>query len=148
MIFHPENVSLGDGVYVGHNAILKGYHRNRLDVGEGTWIGQMCFFHSAGGIRIGRHVGIGPGVQILTSAHDLAGTGPILHRPLRFSPVVIDDGADIGVGAILLPGVTIGAEAQIGAGAVVTRDVPPGSVVGGVPARPLRRPSRRGRGNR
>lgn len=139
MIFHPENVELGENVYVGHRAILKGYHRNRMEIGDGTWIGQQCFFHSAGGIRIGRNVGIGPSVRILTSTHAEAGREtPILHSPIDFAEVVIEDDADIGVGATLLPGVTIGRGAQVGAGAVVADDVPPYAVVAGVPAKLLR----------
>jgi acetyltransferase-like isoleucine patch superfamily enzyme len=137
LVFHPENVELGDDVYVGHYAILKGYYRNRLRVGARSWIGQQCFFHAAGGIDIGVRVGIGPGVKILTSTHELPADPavPIMDGPLQVAPVVVADGADVGVGAILLPGVTVGRGAQIGAGAVVTRDVPPGAIVAGVPAR-------------
>lgn len=139
LVFHPENVSLGRGVYVGHQTMLKGYHRGALEVGDGTWIGQRCFLHAAGGIRIGRNVGIGPEVKILTSVHEESGRAlPILHAPLRFAPVVVEDDADLGVGAILLPGVTVGRGAQIGAGAVVTRDVPAYAVAAGNPARVLR----------
>jgi acetyltransferase-like isoleucine patch superfamily enzyme len=54
---------------------------------------------------------------------------------LAFAPVVLDDGCDIGVGAVILPGVTIGRGAQIGAGSVVVHDVPAGAVAAGVPAR-------------
>jgi len=146
LIFHPEHVFLGEDVYVGHQAILKGYYKNELRVGRGTWIGQGVFFHAAGGIAIGEHVGIGPRVMILTSAHRLDGAAgavepqlPILHRPLDFAPVRLEDGCDIGVGAILLPGITVGKFAQVGAGAVVTRDVAPGAIVAGNPARELRR---------
>jgi acetyltransferase-like isoleucine patch superfamily enzyme len=141
LVFHPEHVSLGDEVYVGHQAILKGYFKNRLEVGARTWIGQQVFMHAAGGIRIGVRVGIGPGVKILTSTHELPDSPdvPVMDGALRFAPVVIEDGADVGVGAIVLPGVTIGRGAQVGAGAVVTADVAPGAVVAGVPARELRR---------
>ena len=143
LVFHPEHVFLGAGVYVGHQTILKGYHRNALHIGDGTWIGQQCFFHAAGGITLGRNVGIGPGVRILTSSHREAGRAiPILHAPLDFAPVTIADDADVGVGAIVMPGVSIGRGAQVGAGAVVTADVPDYAVVVGVPARTLRmRPS-------
>jgi acetyltransferase-like isoleucine patch superfamily enzyme len=55
--------------------------------------------------------------------------------PLRFAPIVLGDGCDLGVGAIVLPGVTVGRGAQIGAGAVVTHDVPDGAICAGVPAR-------------
>lgn len=139
LIFHPENVELGENVYVGHGTILKGYHRNRMVIGDRTFIGQGCFFHSAGGLRIGRSVGIGPHVRILTSSHEEAGRDlPILDAPIRFAEVVIEDDADVGIGAIILPGVTIGRGAQIGAGAVVTRDVPAYAVAYGNPAKVAR----------
>lgn len=139
LVFHPENVFLGEDVYVGHHAILKGYYKNALRVGRGTWIGQGAFLHAGGGIDIGEVVGIGPKVSILTSAHELPDPGvPIMQGPLRFAPVRLEDGCDIGVGAVILPGVTVGAYAQVGAGAVVTRDVPPRAVVAGNPARLLR----------
>lgn len=137
LIFHPENVELGAGVYVGHYAILKGYHRNKLCIGDGSWIGQQAFLHAAGALTLGRRVGVGPGVKILTSSHGLPADPrvPVMDGPLVFAPVVLEDGCDIGVGAVILPGVRIGAGAQVGAGAVVTRDVPAGAIVAGVPAR-------------
>lgn len=140
LIFHPENIEIGDGVYVGHNTILKGYYEQKMEIGRGTWIGQQCFFHSAGGLRIGRNVGIGPAVKIITSYHDGSDKEKaIIHTPLVFEPVVIEDDADIGTGAVILPGVTVGRGAQVGAGAVVSHDVEPYTVVGGVPARTIRR---------
>ncbi len=140
LIFHPENVELGDNVYVGHNAILKGYYREKLKIGKGSWIGQQVFIHSGGGVEIGENVGIGPGVKIITSRHELKddSSTPILHAPIEFAPVRIEDGADIGIGAIILPGVTVGALAQVAAGAVVNKDVPTRSIVAGVPAKLIR----------
>ena len=139
LVFHPENIELGSNVYVGHNTILKGYHKNKLVIGDETWIGQQCFFHSAGGIDIGAHVGIGPGVRIITSKHEEAGRNtPIVDAPITFAPVHIADDVDIGVSAVILPGVRIGRGAQVGAGAVVATDVPPYTVVAGVPARVLK----------
>jgi acetyltransferase-like isoleucine patch superfamily enzyme len=140
LVFHPENVEIDDDVYVGHQAILKGYHRGRMRIGARSWIGQQCFLHAAGDLTIGVRVGLGPGVKILTSTHELpeGATTPIMDGPLRFAPVVLGDGCDVGVGAIILPGVTVGRGAQIGAGAVVTEDVPDGAIAAGVPARILR----------
>jgi acetyltransferase-like isoleucine patch superfamily enzyme len=137
LVFHPEHVEIGDDVYVGHQAILKGYFKNRLVIGARSWIGQQCFLHAAGGITIGERVGIGPGAKILTSTHVLPEDAdvPIMDGALEFAAVVVGDGADIGVGAILMPGVTVGKGAQIGAGAVVTKDVPAGAIAAGVPAR-------------
>jgi acetyltransferase-like isoleucine patch superfamily enzyme len=141
LVFHPEHVEIGDEVYVGHYAILKGYYRNRLVVGARSWIGQQCFLHAAGGITLGERVGVGPGAKILTSTHELPSDPalPIMDGALVFAPVAIEDGADIGVGAILMPGVTVGRGAQIGAGAVVTHDVPAGAIAAGVPARVIGR---------
>lgn len=139
LVFHPEHVEIGDDVYVGHQAILKAYHLNRLVIGSRCWIGQQVFMHAAGGITIGERVGIGPGVRLLTSTHALPTdpTAPIMDGALELAPIVLEDGCDLGVSAVILPGVTIGRGAQVGAGAVVTRDVPAGSIVAGVPARPI-----------
>jgi len=139
LVFHPERIHLGRNVYVGHYAILKGYHDREMWIGDETWIGQQCFLHSAGGLRIGARVGIGPGVKILTSAHAEAGRAiAILDSPIERAEVTIEDDADLGTGSIVLPGVRIGKGAQIGAGAVVTQDVPSYAVAAGVPARVLR----------
>lgn len=139
LVFHPENISLGTNVYIGHTTILKGYHKNEMTIGDNTWIGQGCFFHSAGGIVIGQNVGIGPHVKIITSFHKEEGIeASILFSGIEFAPVVIEEDCDIGIGAIILPGVRIGRGSQIGAGAVVTKDVAPYSVSAGVPARVLR----------
>jgi acetyltransferase-like isoleucine patch superfamily enzyme len=135
LVFYPENIRLGTNVYVGHYAILKGYYRNTMTIGDETWIGQQCFFHSAGGLRIGNRVGIGPGVKIITSRHKEMGRDiPIISAPIELAPVVIEDDADIGTGSVLLPGVTIGRGAIIAAGAVVTRDIPAYAIAAGVPA--------------
>jgi acetyltransferase-like isoleucine patch superfamily enzyme len=140
LVFHPENVEIGRDVYVGHHAILKGYYRNRMRIGDGTWIGQLAFLHAAGGLTIGARVGIGPGVKIITSRHELPRDRslPIMDGALELAPVELEDGCDVGVGAIVLPGVRIGRGAQIGAGAVVTHDVPAGAIAAGVPARVTR----------
>ncbi len=139
LVFHPENIVIGDGVYVGHQTILKGYFENRMTIGRGTWIGQQAFLHSAGGLVVGENVGIGPGVKIITSFHAEQGRAvPILNSRVEFAPVEIEDDVDLGIGAIVLPGVTIARGAQVGAGAVVTKDVPAYAVVVGVPARILR----------
>ncbi|MDZ4844373.1 MAG: acyltransferase [Chitinophagales bacterium] len=139
LVFHPETIEIENNVYVGHQTILKGYYKSSMFIGENTWIGQQCFFHSAGGIRIGKSVGIGPKVSILTSQHKPESLEtPVLFSPLEFQEVVIGDGADIGIGVILLPGVRIGKGTIIGAGAVVNTDVPANEVWAGVPAKKIR----------
>ena len=136
LVFHPENIDIEDNVYIGHNTILKGYYNSSFIIQQGTWIGQNCFLHSAGGLFIGKSVGIGPSVIILTSSHlNEEMDQPVLHNPLKFDPVRILDGADIGVGSIILPGITIGSGAIIGAGSVVTKDVADYQIVAGNPAK-------------
>lgn len=138
-VFHPETIEIGDNVYIGHDSFLKGYFRGKMIIGEHTWIGQSCFLHSAGNITIGKAVGMGPYVKILTSVHrEVERSKPIIANDLDFGEVVIHDGCDIGIGAIILPGITVGEGAIVGAGAVVTKDVPDYSVVAGNPAHILR----------
>jgi acetyltransferase-like isoleucine patch superfamily enzyme len=135
-LFFPENIEIGDDVYIGHDTILKAYFDKHLKIGSGTWIGPQCFIYASGGITIGKNVGIGPGVKIMSSAHVAKSKpGPILHRPIAHAPVILDDGCDIGAGSVILMGVHIGKEVQIGAGAVVTMDIPDGATAAGVPAR-------------
>ena len=139
LIFHPENLYIGDNVYIGHQSILKGYYKNTFKIGDGTWIGQQCFLHSGGGIEIGENVGVGPGVKILTSQHQLDDpVMPIMHQKILFSSVKIGKGSDIGSNATILPGITLGEFCQVGAGAVVTKSFPGRSIIAGVPANLLR----------
>lgn len=139
LIFHPENISVGNDVYVGHQTILKGYYRGSFIIGDGTWIGQQCFIHSAGSVEIGRNVGIGPAVKIITSSHlDGDSDKPFIANELEFKKVIIGDNSDIGTGSVILPGVNIGIGAIVGAGSVVTKDVPEFAVVAGSPAKILR----------
>src|ERR1041384_7426507 len=68
-VFHPESIELGDNVYVGHNTMLQGYYKNRMIIGDNTFIGPNCWFHSAGNIVIGKNVGIAAYSKIITSVH-------------------------------------------------------------------------------
>ncbi len=140
LVFHAGNIEIGSGVYVGHHAILKGYHKNRMVIGDGCWIGDQCYLHSAGGIMIGRNVGIGPGVKILTSYHAEEGIEKaIIESRIELELVEIGDDSNIGTGVIVMPGVTVGRGVQVGAGAVITHDLPDYTVAVGVPARVLRK---------
>lgn len=140
LVFHHENIAIGDNVYIGHNAILKGYYKNSMSIGDNTWIGQGCFLHSGGGLSIGKFVGIGPFVKILTHYHkEESIEKPILLCEQIGQQVKIADNCDIGIGSIILPGVRIGEGSIIGAGSVVTKNVEPFTVVVGNPARFLRK---------
>jgi acetyltransferase-like isoleucine patch superfamily enzyme len=139
LIFRPESVYLGDHVYVGHLAILKAYPEGLLVIGDGCWLGEQTYINSAGAVTLGRDVGVGVGVKIISSVHLEEGRQvPILHSGLRLAPVVIGDYCDLGVGAIILPGVTLGRGVQVGAGAVVSHDLADYAVAAGVPARVIR----------
>src|SRR3974390_813353 len=69
LAFHPENISIGSNVYIGHYTILSGYYKNEMQIGSDVWIGQHCFLHSAGGLVIEDGVGIGPCVKITSARH-------------------------------------------------------------------------------
>jgi acetyltransferase-like isoleucine patch superfamily enzyme len=138
MVKHIETFEIGDGVFIGDQAIIQGRYDGRCVIGSHVWLGPQCFL-DARDLVIEEYVGWGPGAKVLGSQH----TGrpvdvPIIQTDLVIKPVRVCAWADVGVNAVILPGVTIGRGAIVGAGAVVTRDVPPFSVSGGVPARFLR----------
>jgi acetyltransferase-like isoleucine patch superfamily enzyme len=135
---HPETFEIGDGVYLGDQAVLQGRAEGKCVIGERAWIGPQSFL-DARDLVVGEYVGWGPGARVLGSTHiGLPVALPIIQTELEIRPVRVGPWADIGVNAVLLPGVTIGPGAIVGAGAVVTQDVPPFAVVAGVPARFLR----------
>ena len=139
MLRHPETFSIGSGVFIGDQVILQGRFDGRCEIGDHTWLGPQAFF-DARDLIIEEYVGWGPGAKVLGSAHTaLPADVPIITTDLEIRPVVIEAGADIGMNAVILPGVRIGKGAIVGAGAVVTTDVEPNTVVAGVPARVIRR---------
>lgn len=109
-----------------------------LTIGERSRVNRDCCLDARGGLWIGSDVSISPGVTILTAEHP---PGDDQFRT-ETKPVRIEDHVFIGMRAIILPGVTIGAGAVVAAGAVVTRDVPTLTIVGGVPARTIGRRER------
>lgn len=105
-------------------------------VGRNVFINQNCTFYDLGGLDIGDDVMIGPNVSLITSGHPL---DPAQRRAaVTAKPIVIERNVWIATGAIVIGGVTIGENAVVAAGSVVTRDVPPNSLVGGNPARLIR----------
>lgn len=135
---HIDRLTFGNGVFLGAGTYVQGRFDGHCEIGDQTWIGPGSYF-DARDLVIEEQVGWGPGAKVLGSAH----TGdpvdvPIIRTDLVIKPVRIGAWADIGVNAVILPGVTVGKGAIVGAGAVVTRDVPPFAVVAGVPARFLR----------
>jgi O-antigen/teichoic acid export membrane protein/acetyltransferase-like isoleucine patch superfamily enzyme len=105
----------------------------RVSIGNGTVINHKCLIYTSGGLVIGSNVSISAEVALITGTHDI--NDP--EFPSDYRPIIIDDYAWIGTRAMILQGVTIGQGAVVMAGAVVTKDVEPFAVVGGVPARPI-----------
>jgi maltose O-acetyltransferase len=106
-------------------------------LGDHAYLNAFCTILDNNEVRIGNHVMIGPAVQIYTAAHPLQ-AGPRNQGLEVAKPIAIEDNVWIGGSAVLLPGVTVGTGAVVGAGAVVTRDVPANVVVAGNPARVIR----------
>lgn len=109
-------------------------YRERIHIGRGTFINADFEAIGAGEVWIGDRVLVGPHARLYTPNHPIdpavRGEGWEIGLPIR-----IEDGAWLGGSVVILPGVTIGAGAIVGAGSVVTRDVPPGATVAGNPAR-------------
>ncbi len=140
LVLHPHTFEIGDAVFLGNQTFLQGRHDGRCVIGAHSWIGPQSYFDCRD-MELGEYVGWGPGAKILGSEH----TGeprdvPIIKTDLVIKRVTVGNGADIGVNAVLLPGVSVGEGAIIGAGAVVPRDtvVPPYAIYAGVPAKLLR----------
>jgi len=135
---HLETFEIGDGVYVGAQCYIQGRFDGTTKIGNHVWIGPQAYF-DARDLILEDYVGWGPGAKVLGSSHTaLPVDVPIIRTDLEIRPVRVREGADIGTGSILLPGVTIGKGSIVGAGAVVTRDVPAFAIVAGVPARFVR----------
>jgi len=135
---HPETLEFGDCVFIGAQTMIQGRFDGTCRIGNHVWIGPQAYF-DARALVLEDYVGWGPGVKVLGSVH--TGTpvsDPIITTGLEIKPVVVGFGADIGMNAAILPGVRIGANSIVGAGAVVTCDVPDYAIVAGVPARFIR----------
>jgi galactoside O-acetyltransferase len=135
---HLDRLKFGNGVFLGAGTYVQGRFDGHCEIGSGTWIGPGSYF-DARDLLIEEQVGWGPGAKVLGSAHTaLPVDVPVIRTDLVIKPVRIGAWADIGVNAVILPGVTVGKGAIVGAGAVVSKDVPDFAVVAGVPARFLR----------
>ena len=138
VVKHPESMVFGDKVFLGAQVMLQGRFDGNCRIGNHVWIGPQAYF-DARDLVIEDYVGWGPGAKVLGSSHTaLPVELPIIATELSIRQVVIGYGADIGTNATILPGVHVGAHSIVGAGAVVTKDVPAYAVVAGVPAQVIR----------
>jgi galactoside O-acetyltransferase len=135
---HPNGVSVGRRTSILENVLINA-NRGSVVVGNDSWLGPFCLLYGNGDIRIGDGVLIAGHTSINTVSHHAERVDiPISEQGTEIAPVVIHDDVWIGLNAVILQGVTIGRGAIIGAGAVVTRDIPAWSVVCGVPAKVVR----------
>ena len=111
-------------------------HGLNIRVGRNVFINQACMLNDIGGIEIGDDVMIGPRVSLLTAGHPLDPSRR--RRQIVAAAIAIERNVWLGAGATVLQGVTVGSDAVVAAGAVVTRDVPPRTLVAGMPAQVLR----------
>lgn len=126
---------LGEGAHI--RAPLTVDYGSHLTVGAGTFVNAGLTALDVAPITIGRDCQIGPNVQLLTPTHPLE-PGPRRDKLEAARPIVLEDNVWLGGGVIVLPGVGIGENSVVGAGSVVTRDVPPNVVAVGNPARVVR----------
>ncbi|SFM59110.1 sugar O-acetyltransferase [Methanolobus profundi] len=106
-----------------------------IKLGKNVFINHACTFMDRGGITIDDDTKIGPKANLLTSNHPL---DPAHRKELVSTPIWIKKNVWVGAAATILPGVTVGENSVVAAAAVVTQDVPPNTVVAGVPARVIR----------
>ena len=131
-------MEIGDSVFIGSHTMIQGRYDGSCSIGSHVWIGPHAYF-DARDLILEDYVGWGPGAKVLGSSHSgVPVDRPIIATDLQIRRVIVRYGADIGMNATILPGLEIGAQAIVGAGAVVTSNVPEYAVVAGVPARILR----------
>ena len=136
----PGGIQIGEDSFIMNHAELhvynfRGIPHSGIRVGRNCLISEFNVLRGQGGITIGDNVYTAPLVQILAVNHVFNDpTRPIIEQGITAQGIRIEDNAWIGGGAIILDGVTVGRGAVVAAGAVVTSDVPPHTVVAGVPA--------------
>jgi len=106
---------------------------DNLVIGDASIVGRHCLLDARGGLRIGSNVNISSYCRFMTAKHDIY----LPDFPALYEPITVEDRVWVALGVTVLGGVTIGEETVVAAGSVVTKDVAPWQVVGGVPARPI-----------
>jgi len=140
----PAGISIGDNSFVMYGSVLHVYNFRDLPhafirIGSDSLIGEYNVLRGQGGITIGDRVYTAPGVQLLAVDHVYDDPSkPMIDQGITAEGITIEDDVWIGAGSIITDGVAIGCGSVVAAGAVITRDVPPHTVVGGVPGRILK----------
>ncbi|HMR98076.1 MAG TPA: acyltransferase [Anaerolineales bacterium] len=140
----PNGIEIGERSIVMHGAILhvynfRGMPNSGIKIGRDSLIGEYSIIRGQGGVTIGDRVYTSPFTQIISVNHIFDDPNrPFVEQGITAEGIVIEDDVWLGAGSIVTDGVRVGKGAVVAAGAVVTQDVPPHTVVGGVPAKVLR----------
>lgn len=137
----PNGIEIGEGTIVMHGAVLhvynfRGMPQSGIKVGRNSLVGEYSIIRGQGGVEIGDRVYTSPFTQIIAVNHIFDDPNqPFVDQGITAQGIVIEDDVWLGAGAVITDGVRVGKGAVVAAGAVVTKDVPPHTVVGGVPAK-------------
>ncbi|MBD2242520.1 acyltransferase [Nostoc sp. FACHB-888] len=134
-----NRIHLKNGVVIERNVVIGALNNTCIDIGQDTFIGPNVCISGPGDIKIGKHCLIAAHTGIYANNHNFTDpTEPIKYQGITCEGIVIEDDCWLGHGVKVLDGVTIGRGSVIGAGAVVTKDIPPFSVAVGIPARVIK----------
>jgi len=137
----PQGIEIGSGTIVMHGAVLHVYNfrnmsQSGIKIGKDSLIGEYSVIRGQGGVQIGDRVYTSPFTQIIAVNHVFDDPDrPFVEQGITAEGIVIEDDVWLGAGAVITDGVRVGRGAVVAAGAVVTKDVSPHTVVGGVPAK-------------
>lgn len=140
----PNGIEIGERSIVMHGAILhvynfRGMPNSGIKIGRDSLVGEYTIIRGQGGVTIGDRVYTSPFTQIISVNHIFDDPNrPFVEQGITADGIVIEDDVWLGAGSIITDGVRVGKGAVVAAGAVVTQDVSPHTVVGGVPAKVLR----------
>jgi acetyltransferase-like isoleucine patch superfamily enzyme len=141
----PKGIEIGDKTIIMHGAVLHVYNFRDLPnagikIGQDSLMGEYTVIRGQGGVEIGDRVYTSPFTQIIAVNHVFDDPDqPFTKQGITAEGIVIEDDVWLGTGAVVTDGVRVGKGAVVAAGAVVTQDVPAHTLVGGVPARPIRK---------
>ena len=141
----PNGIEIGENTIVMHGAVLHVYNfrdlpNSAIKIGRDSLVGEYSVIRGQGGVTIGDRVYTSPFTQIIAVNHVFDDPDrPFVHQGITAEGIVIEDDVWLGSGAVITDGVRIGKGSVVAAGAVVTKDVQAHTVVGGVPARPIKK---------
>jgi acetyltransferase-like isoleucine patch superfamily enzyme len=129
-------ITLGDDVWLSRGCYVLAHRDAEVQIDDRAYIGHRCLLYGTAGLRVGQDVLMANDVQLICGNHTFARRDlPIRAQPTEERPIAIEDDVWLGASVIVLGGVTVGRGSVVGAGAVVTRSLPPYSIARGVPAK-------------